>query len=138
MDVTNMKDGDIAGLSIFHAVYGLIGVRMDDGKKSIVMGGGKNTAPDVYESIPLELTQNMVWLKADCDYRNRADTAKFSYSLDGKTWVPIGKPVKLTYSLQHFVGNRFALFYYATKTPGGFADFDFFHLADQISDRAAK
>jgi len=52
--------------------------------------------------------------------------------------VAIGKPVKLIYSLAHFVGNRFALFNYCTKNPGGFVDFDFFHVDDRISARAMQ
>jgi beta-xylosidase len=138
IDVTNMKDGDIAGLSIFQAAYGLVGVKMEDGKKSILMGGGKDTVPEEYETVSLDPSQNTVYLKADCDYKDKADTAYFYYSLDGKTWVSIGKPVKLVYSLAHFVGNRFALFNYSTKSPGGFVDFDFFHVGDQIGARALQ
>jgi hypothetical protein len=31
------------------------------------------------------------------------------------------------------MGYRFGLFNYATKTVGGFADFDFFRIEDKIS-----
>ena len=46
IDTKNMKDGDYAGLSSFQAQWGFVGVKMADGKKSIVMctpagGGGR-------------------------------------------------------------------------------------------------
>ncbi len=59
---------------------------------------------------------------------DRKDIATFFYSLDGKSWTAIGEPLKMTYTLPHFMGYRFGLFNYATQTIGGFADFDYFHL----------
>ena len=38
----------------------------------------------------------------------------------------------MSYTLPHFMGYRYGLFAYATKTPGGFADFDFFRINDRI------
>lgn len=35
--------------------------------------------------------------------------------------------------MEHFMGYRFGLFDYATKNPGGFADFDFLHINNQIT-----
>jgi hypothetical protein len=35
--------------------------------------------------------------------------------------------------MEHFMGYRFGLFNYATKSPDGYADFDFFHISDQIT-----
>jgi beta-xylosidase len=61
--------------------------------------------------------------------------AYFSYSLDGKSWNPIGEPLKMTYTLPHFMGYRFGLFNYATQQLGGYADFDYFHITNQISTR---
>ncbi|MDR3284042.1 MAG: hypothetical protein LBS97_02560 [Treponema sp.] len=34
----------------------------------------------------------------------------------------------MVYDLAHFTGYRFALFYYATQTPGGYVDFDYFNF----------
>jgi hypothetical protein len=34
--------------------------------------------------------------------------------------------------VEHFMGYRFGLFNYATKQSGGWADFDYFHIDDQI------
>ena len=86
---------------------------------------GEGRRPVEAESIPL--TQKTVYLKAECDYRNKTDIGYFYYSLDGKSWTRIGSQIKMEYSMPHFVGYRFGLFNYSTKTPGGFADFDYFH-----------
>jgi beta-xylosidase len=130
IDVTNMKEGDFAGLALLQRKFGLVGVRYDNGTKSIVMINAQSGKPVEVESIPL--TQKTAYLKAECDFRDRRDIAYFYYSLDGKTWKPIGNQLKMEYSMPHFMGYRYGLFNYSTKTPGGFVDFDFFHVSDKI------
>jgi len=79
------------------------------------------------------LTQTNVFLKAECDFKNRADKAHFFYSLDGKVWTAIGSQLKMSYTLPHFMGYRFGLFNFATKAPGGHADFDLFRVSNQLA-----
>lgn len=131
LDVTNLKDGDFAGLALLQRQYGLAGVKADSGTNFIVMINAKSGSPVEAERIPL--SQQTVHLKAECDFKDRADTARFFYSLDGKSWTPIGSELKMAYTLPHFMGYRFGLFNYATKTPGGFADFDFFRVSAEIT-----
>ena len=69
-----------------------------------------------------------------CD--DKKDKAEFFYSLNGKKWNKIGAQLKMTYTLPHFMGYRFGLFNYATKEIGGIADFDFFHIDDEMSGSA--
>lgn len=76
------------------------------------------------------LNQNTVFLKAECDFTDKKDIADFYYSLDGKKWTKIGSQLKMAYTLPHFMGYRFGLFNYATKTPGGYVDFDYFRISD--------
>jgi hypothetical protein len=45
--------------------------------------------------------------------------ADFFYSLDGRSWKPIGTQLKMAYTLPHFMGYRFGLFNYATKMQAG-------------------
>ena len=132
IDVSHLKDGDFAGLILLQKNYGVVGVKSDGGTNYIVMVSAESNSPVEMECVPLG--QKTVFLKADCDFRERADKARFFYSLDGKSWTTIGGPLKMTYSLAHFMGYRFGLFNYATKTPGGFADFDFFHISDKIQN----
>ena len=84
-------------------------------------------------STKIPLNQKVVYFKAECDFTNRKDVADFFYSLDGKTWIPLGTQLKMVYTFPHFMGYRFALFNYATKNTGGAADFDFFHITGSIT-----
>lgn len=126
IDVSNMKEGDFAGLALLQRKYGQVGVRVKNGVKSIVMVNADSGKPLEVQTVPL--SQSIVYLKAECDFRDKNDTAVFFYSLNGKSWNAIGSPLKMAYTLPHFMGYRFALFNYATKETGGYADFDFFHI----------
>lgn len=131
LDVTNMKDGDFAGLTVLQKKYGFVGVKMVDNTKSIVMVSAESDSPVEVQSVPL--AQRIVFLKVDCDFKNRADKTYFYYSLDGKKWTAIGKPLQMVYTLPHFMGYRFGLFNFATETAGGFVDFDLFRVSDEIT-----
>ncbi len=132
LDVSNMKDGDVAGLVLLQRNYGLVGVKITGNSKIIIMINATDNKPVEAEQVPL--TQNIIYFKADCDFTNRKDVADFYYSVDGKTWKKIGTQLKMAYTLpQHFMGYRFGLFNYATKNTGGSADFDFFRISDSIT-----
>lgn len=127
IDVSHMKDGDFAGLSLLQKNYGLVGVRVEGEKKSLVMVNATTGTAEEVANVPI--TQRIIHLKAECDFRNKKDLANFFYSLDGEKWVPIGTTLKMAYTLPHFMGYRFGLFNYATKTTGGYADFDYFEIS---------
>jgi beta-xylosidase len=126
IDISNMKEGDFAGLALLQRKFGLVGVRYNNGTKSIVMVNAQSGRPVEAQSVPLK--QKTVYLKAECDFRDKTDLANFFYSLDGKTWTPIGSQLKMEYSMPHFIGYRYGLFNYATKIPGGYVDFDWFRI----------
>ena len=134
INVEKMKAGDVAGLIALQKKYGYIGVKMEHGKKTIVMVSAQNETPAEIESIPLK--QKVVYFRIDCDFRSQSDTARFYYSLDGKVWKPIGNTLQMAYTMPHFMGYRFGLFNYATETPGGYVDFDFFRIGNEIQDDA--
>lgn len=131
IDVSNMKDGDVAGLCLLQKDYGLVGVEVNGNQKKIVIINAESGTANEVANIPLQ--QERIYFKASCDFTHRKDIANFYYSLDGKTWLNIGTPLKMTYTLPHFMGYRFGLFNYATKTIGGYADFDFFHITDHLN-----
>ncbi|MBX3435013.1 MAG: glycoside hydrolase 43 family protein [Pirellulales bacterium] len=130
LDATRMRPGDVAGLIVMQKHYGFAGVRCDGATKRIVTVNASTGEPIEGESIPLD--QPVVYLRADCDFTDRADVANFSYSLDGDTWTPLGTPLKMSYTLPHFMGYRFGLFHYATEETGGSADFDWFRVRGEI------
>jgi beta-xylosidase len=131
LDVSKMKNGDFAGLTLFQKKYGQVGVRYENGVKSIVMVSAESEKPVEIERI--QLTGNNIYLKAECNFRDRADTVRFFYSIDGKSWTSIGSTLRMSYTLPHFMGYRFGLFNYATNEAGGFTDFDFFRIEDSIA-----
>jgi beta-xylosidase len=133
LNVANMKDGDFAGLCLLQKNYGIVGVKMEAGSKFIVMINAGTGKPVTADSIPFK--QENIFFKAECDFTDRKDMANFFYSTDGKTWQAVGTPLKMSYTLPHFMGYRFGLFNYATRQTGGYADFDFFHIIDRIGKK---
>jgi beta-xylosidase len=126
IDVSNMKEGDFAGLALFQKRYGQVGVKISSGSRYILMTSAESGKQLEVERIPL--SQSFIYFKAECDFRDMQDLGYFYYSLDGKSWKAIGTPIKMVYTLPHFMGYRFGLFNYATKEVGGYVDFDFFHV----------
>lgn len=125
IDISKMKDGDCAGLILLQRKYGWVGVKKGNGKSRVVVETSEGEKGKSHE---LPTNQTTIFLKASCDFRNRADKGYFYFSLDGKTWEGIGEPLSMSYTLPHFMGYRFGLFNYATTNLGGFADFDFFRI----------
>ncbi len=137
IDVSKMKDGDVAGLGLLQKKYATLAVKMVGNKKFIVNQqitkiGDKGNPDTLEESEQIPLKTKDVYFKIDCDFKNQTDKAYFYYSTDGKNWNPIGQTFQMVYTLPHFMGYRFALFNYATKAPGGYVDFDYFKLGDSI------
>jgi len=133
IDVSHMKAGDVAGLALLQKHYGLVGVKAEGGTRSVVMVSAESGSPVEVQRVPLD--QKTVFLRAECDFRDLKDEARFFYSLDGRSWAPIGSVLKMKYTLPHFMGYRFGLFNYATATPGGFVDLDHFRVSDRITGK---
>jgi beta-xylosidase len=126
LDASHLKDGDCAGLALLQRRYGWVGVQAEGGGRWLVVVSAESERPVEQERVPL--AQGVVWLKAACDFRGRADRARFSYSLDGQAWRELGGDLKMAYTLPHFMGYRFGLFSFATREPGGCAEFDCFRV----------
>jgi len=133
VDASRMKDGDVAGLVLLQKHYGLVGVKAEGGTRHLVMVSAESGSPVEAQRVPL--SQPTVLVKAECDFRDLRDEARFFYSLDGRSWTPIGSALKMKYTLPHFMGYRFGLFHYATRTTGGFVDFDHFRVSDRITEK---
>lgn len=130
IDTAGMRDGDIAGLVALAGKYGFVGVQKEAQNLAVVMVSAETGKPQELARVPVN--GNKVHLRIDCDFQGQKDRATFSYSLDGKAWNAIGNPLPMRYELSHFMGYRFGLFNFATKEPGGYADFDFFRISGQI------
>lgn len=123
LDLSNMKDGDRTGLAAFCSHPGIVSVVKDDGKKYVVMTAGKECA----EQERAEINTERIYLRMDCTFG--VDLAEFFYSTDDKNWTKIGTEYKMVWSMEHFTGNKFAIFNYATKEAGGYVDVDFFRYS---------
>ncbi len=145
VNISDMKDGDVAGLIALQNKFGYVGVKKESGKKSIIMVqsqlGVKNEeekqgivwSNDISTSFKeierVSLNQEKVYFRIDCDFI--IDKAYFYYSLDGEKWEEIGDSLQMLYSItKHFMGYRFGLFNYATKEIGGHVDFDYYHIGE--------
>jgi xylan 1,4-beta-xylosidase len=126
LDVSGLKDGDTAGIAAFQDQYGFVAVTRASGRNYVVMVN--NNGKDHTEVARVPLDQTTVYLRVQGSFRDQADAATFAYSLDGDSWTKIGNTLRMSYELTHFMGYRFALFNFARQAPGGYADFDYFHL----------
>jgi beta-xylosidase len=129
LDVSGLKDGDCAGLAALQVKYGFIAVKREDAVNTIIMNNGTTLVATA------ALSQNRIYLRIDMDFTNKADKATFFYSTDSITWKSIGNTLQMSYDLAHFMGYRFALFNYATKSTGGIADFDWFQIGSAVNQK---
>jgi beta-xylosidase len=138
IDVSGMKDGDYSGMIALQKQYGYVGVKMSGTTKTIVMVTGDDVTGTPVERASVPLNQNTVYVRVDCDFTNRTDKAYFYYSLNGTTWTAIGTTLQMSYTIPHFMGYRFGLFTYATKSSGGYADFDFYRVGIETEKEQAS
>ena len=95
-------------------------VKLDDINKAVI-------SIDCNEVQKVELTSDVIYLRLDGDFSLNNDIASFYYSYDNKNWKKIGTDFKMIFDYRRFfMGTKFALFNYATKTLGGFVDIDSF------------
>lgn len=128
LDVSGMKDGDCAGLCALQKTYGYIAALKSGEEKSIaVFSKPDGVHQQATEFIPLN--QNTVWFKISCDFQDQKDVARFYYSLNGTDWISLGEELHMVYTLPHFMGYRFGLFNFATKSAGGTVDFDSYKIS---------
>ncbi|MGN6368926.1 MAG: glycoside hydrolase, partial [Phycisphaerae bacterium] len=127
MEVGGMKDGDVAGLGALQKKYGFVGVKREGDAKFVVMEGVERDGALEEGRVALG-DASRVYLKVSGDFRERADVARFYYSLDGTAWKEIGKPLHMVYTLPHFMGYRFGLFHFAKKAEGGSVYFYWFRV----------
>ncbi|MCF0198940.1 MAG: glycosyl hydrolase 43 family protein [Bacteroidaceae bacterium] len=79
-------------------------------------------ADRVLESIPLPAGQQRLWLRSEWGVEGQA---QFSFSLDGWSFVPVGKPHWLEWSF--YRGDRIGFYCYNDEDEQGYIDIDFFH-----------
>lgn len=122
LDTSAMRDGDVAGLALFNRPYAWIGVERIEGKTRLAVYDDQSE-----RIVRHDIAGSRIFLRADCDFIT--ERATFSWSLDGKTYAPLGEPVTLVFQLGTFQGIRYSLFAYNTSgAAGGVAAFDSFEV----------
>lgn len=118
LDVAGLQPGDAAGLALLNKPYAWIGVERDE-KGLTVAQYNEYTG----KSARAPISASTLWLKADCDFMK--EESHFSYSLDGKHFIPLGELFEMVYQLTTFQGVRYSLFAYNhAGRGGGYVDFD--------------
>lgn len=137
LGVGGMKDGDCAGLAAFNGHSGILTVEKEGKDLFLVMSEEvvsltdkekKVTGVERKECARVKLPRTKkVYLRVDADFRLKRDIAEFYYSTDGKDWTKIGSDFKMRFDYRKlFMGTKFGIFNYATKSAGGYVDVDYF------------
>ena len=134
MDISQMKDGDVAGLAIFQDPFAFIAVKKIAGETYATM---VNNGIEI-ESVRIGGAE--IYFRATPFYGSGAaplyggkfvpgtGNAAFYYSLDGHHFMKLGNELQMKFNLSIFTGNKFCLFNYATIETGGYVDFDWFSM----------
>lgn len=135
IDLSGMKDGDKCGIAAFNGDSGVLTVSKN-GKKLVLTATEEKSVfkqprnidhVDVKVLEEVALKKKVIYLRIDGDFADGKDMCSLSYSLDGKKFTSIGQPVNTPFDYRRFfMGTRFAIFNYATKTIGGHVDVDSF------------
>ena len=129
VDVSQLGEGDRAGICILQDPYGMIAVEKKNGQYRLVWqeGGLKDGEPASKREVLAmdELQDGIIYLRATVNYKT--SKTQFYYSTDNQTYYKLGRETTLGFNLSIFVGARFGIFCYATQDGSeGFADFDWF------------
>ena len=147
LDASAINEGDFAGLAALEGEYGFIAVTRQNGKLYLVgaehkisytpwsMGVFDTDAPDIKTQLPLENAVVELGLEFDLTKPEQKVRLMYKKSGFGSDFVQLGEPVQLRYTLDQFVGVRFALFCYSTQKAGGravFTDFNYLSNSNKL------
>jgi beta-xylosidase len=141
LDISHLNDGDHAGFCAFNGDASLLTVSREGRRlilrrtnESVVLSDQDKKIEGVnYRDMDsVSLHAPIIYLRIDADFRLHIDKARLFYSLDNQNWIPLGDPFQMKYDYRRlFMGTRYAIFCYATKSLGGYIDVDWFHYFKQ-------
>lgn len=147
LDVSHMKEGDVAGLCVFQDPHAYVAVKMIDGKKRVVYYRAPWWEPKAdwqgvvddaehYRTFSTSTASHndKIYLRAVANFKT--NKLKFYISWDNQKWYDVGKDIEteMRYTLKIFTGNRFAIFNYATQQNGGYVDVDWFSTEETVDE----
>ena len=141
MDISQMTEGDVAGLLILQDPYAAISVTLNGGKYQLTWRQDTlHTVQDFQparQSVTIDGAPQLLYLRAQMSYST--GKCRFYYSTDNATWTALGPETQLSYNLSIFVGVRFGIFcYHDADTPAGdepgWIDVDWFSTEDNFEE----
>ncbi|MGA5302064.1 family 43 glycosylhydrolase [Nucisporomicrobium flavum] len=137
LDYSAMADGDRTGLAMLRDSSAWIGIRKDGSTTRVSMTNGLTMSTSGWtttgtgtEQAGATVSGGRIWLRINADIRpGSGRTARFSYSTDGTTFTTLGPAFTLNNDWQFFMGYRFGIFNYATRSLGGAVTVNQFSVA---------
>ena len=122
LDASGLEAGDTAGLALLNAPYAWVALVKNSEGLTLRKFDQTN-----YKTNDTSASSAHIWLRVSCNFDT--ERAVFSWSADGRKFVPFGEPFIMAFQLTTFQGVRLALFNYNEDgKPGGYADFDNFKV----------
>lgn len=131
LDLSELQNGDYAGLCALQGCYGFVGVTRETGSYYLVMWSRRlqdTSLSDIsldcmpgIECYRVPIEGEPVTLKIKADFQDMKDMAEF-YFKQKNSWIYVGKQ-PLVFKLDHFTGCRYGMFLYSTSKVGGTAVF---------------
>ncbi len=114
-EIGHMVDGQFAGLTHYAATFSTFGIKQTNGIRTLVYDNNGTVHAGI------QIKGNVIWLKSAWDVIGKN---RYSYSTDGKTFIPFGTTYQLTWG--DYRGDRIGIFNFNTKGDLGFVDVDWF------------
>lgn len=136
LDGSQMKNGDAAGLAALQGCYaGLALTKKNNSYQLVLLERNRGDIPQnmkdkdglpATETAAIPVSTPQVTLRMYADFSDMRDKVSFFYLSPDGTWLPVGAPHKLYFTLDHFVGCRAGMFMFSTAEAGGTCRFSNF------------
>lgn len=127
IEISQMKDGDIAGIAALQLNYAFIGILKEDNQYYIVYQSfNEKEGKEKLMKIKQWNGPHHITLGINVEFGEGQDIAFFSYKKKGES-VQLDVEHHMSFDLRHFTGNRYALFNWGTKSTGGRVEFSQFN-----------
>lgn len=126
VSAADLQPGDIAGIGSFQSCFAAIGLRRDTAGYSIItMARDPEDPPQGRVTGIIPWPSDHTVLRVEMDFRDMRDKAAL-YVQDGDAWRCLLQDHQMRFTLDHFTGNKIALFTMATEKAGGTSVFEDF------------
>lgn len=143
LDGSRMKNGDAAGLAALQGCYAALALtKKNDSYQLVLLERNRGDIPQnmtdkdslpANETAVIPVSSPQVTLRMYADFSDMRDEVSFSYLSPDSTWLSVGDPHKLYFTLDHFVGCRTGMFMFSTAETGGTCRFsNFSYIAGKM------